>query len=190
MKNMNKVVVTRMSKKDERAIQVLRNHIRDIPNFPKQGILFKDITPLLSSSLIFRKTIDLFIERYQNKQINKIIAIEARGFILGAALAYGLKVGLIPVRKKNKLPYKTLSASYSLEYGEDALEIHQDALKKGEKALIIDDVLATGGTLSAVCKLVENLGAEVLEIACLIELTFLNGRKKLNQIPLFSLLQY
>ena len=171
-------------------LEQARQSIRDIPDFPKPGILFKDITPLLSNPRLFGQTIDLFCKRYQEEKISKVIGIEARGFILASALAYCLKAGFVPVRKKNKLPWKTFSASYTLEYGEDLLQIHQDALKEGEKVIVVDDVLATGGTVSAVAKLVEGLGAKVHESAFLIELKFLNGRDKLGQIPLFSLIQY
>ena len=171
-------------------VEKLRQAIRDVPDFPKRGIIFKDITPLLSQPELFRKIIDLLAQRYLTQKIDKIIAIEARGFILGAALAYRLKTGFVPIRKKNKLPWKVFSATYALEYGQDSLEVHQDALQNKERVLIVDDVLATGGTVSAVLELVEKLGAEVVEIACLIELTFLNGREKLKQVPMYSLIQY
>lgn len=171
-------------------IEELKQAIRDVPDFPKKGIIFKDITPLLSQPELFRKIIDLLADRYRSRKIDKIIAIEARGFILGAALAYRLRTGFVPIRKKNKLPWKVFSAAYALEYGQDSLEVHQDALQSHEKVLIIDDVLATGGTVSAVSELIGKLGAEVIEVACLIELTFLNGREKLGQTPVFSLIQY
>src|SRR3989338_59980 len=171
-------------------IERLKQAIRDVPDFPKKGIIFKDITPLLSRPELFGKVIDLLAQRYQSQKISKIIAIEAGGFILGAALAYRLKAGFIPIRKKNKLPWKVFSASYALEYGQDSLEVHQDALLSQEKVLIVDDVLATGGTVSAVSELIGKLWAEVVEVACLIELTFLKGREKLKQIPVFSLIQF
>lgn len=168
----------------------LDRYIRDIPDFPKKGIIFKDITPLLKNKDKFRQTIDIFGSRYQNKRIDLIACVEARGFILGAALSYRLGCGLIPIRKKGKLPHKTISAFYELEYGKDALEIHQDAIQKNDRVLIIDDVLATGGTMSAVAKLVRGLGGEIVELAFLIELTFLNGRDKLKNYPIYSLIKY
>ncbi len=171
-------------------IEKLKQAIRDVPDFPKRGIIFKDITPLLSRPELFSKLINLFARRYLAQKIDKVIAIEARGFILGAALAYRLKTGFVPIRKKNKLPWKVFSAAYTLEYGQDSLEVHQDALQSQERVLIVDDVLATGGTVSAVSELIGKLGAEVVEVACLIELTFLNGREKLGRTPVFSLIQY
>ena len=187
---MNRTVVSRQSSVVSKDIEKLRQSIRDVPDFPKRGVIFKDITPLLNQPELFRKMIDLLVERYRSQKIEKVIAIEARGFILGAALAYRLKTGFIPIRKKNKLPWKVFSAAYTLEYGQDSLEVHQDALQNKERVLIVDDVLATGGTVSAVSELVEKLGAQVVEVACLIELTFLKGREKLRQIPVFSLIQY
>lgn len=187
---MNRTIIGRQSSVVSKDIEELRQAIRDVPDFPKRGIIFKDITPLLSSAELFKKTIDLLAQRYRRKKIDKVIAIEARGFILGAALAYHLKTGFVPIRKKNKLPWKVFSAVYTLEYGQDSLEVHQDALQNQERVLIIDDVLATGGTVSAVSELIRKLGAEVVEVACLIELTFLNGREKLGRTPVFSLIQY
>ena len=146
--------------------------------------------PLLSNYTVFNKTIDAIADRYKEKGITKVLGIEARGFILAAPIALKLRAGMVPVRKKGKLPYKTVSASYSLEYGEDSLEMHEDAIKKGEKVLIVDDVLATGGTGKAVCELVEKLGGKVESVAMLIELGFLNGRDKINGYDLFSLVKY
>ncbi len=174
---------------DERVLR-LKRAIRDIPDFPKPGILFKDITPLLKNSSYFRDLIDLFCLRYKYQSISKIVGIESRGFIIASAMAYQLGLGLIPVRKKGKLPWKTHRAQYGLEYGQDTLEIHQDALEQGEKVLIVDDVLATGGTVAATSELVQQLNAIVLEVTCLIELTFLNGRDKLKPINVFSLIQF
>lgn len=165
-------------------------YIRDIPDFPKKGIIFKDITPLLKNKDKFRKTIDIFALRYKDKRIDLIVCVEARGFILGAALAYRFGCGLVPIRKKGKLPHKTISAYYELEYGKDALEIHQDAINKNDRVLIIDDVLATGGTMSAVSKLVKELGGNIVGLAFLIELTFLKGRDKLKDYPIYSLIKY
>ncbi|MBI4801127.1 MAG: adenine phosphoribosyltransferase [Elusimicrobia bacterium] len=172
------------------AAENIRAIIRDVPDFPKTGIIFKDITPLLASPETFRETIRLIAGKYKGRGITKVLGIEARGFILAAPIAMELGAGLIPVRKKGKLPYKTVSAVYALEYGEDTLQMHEDALKTGEKVLIVDDVLATGGTAAAVCRLVEKLGGRVESIAMLIELEFLKGRDKLSGYELFSLIKY
>lgn len=158
-----------------------RAAIRDIPDFPKKGIVFKDITPLLQSGRLFQKVIDEMAERCRGKKIDCVAAIESRGFIFGAALAYKLGVGFIPIRKKGKLPYETVSVTYSLEYGEDTLEVHKDAFSPGAEVLVIDDLLATGGTLKAVCQLIEKLKAKVAHIICLVELSFLNGRSPLGR---------
>jgi len=168
----------------------LKKVIRDIPDFPKKGILFKDITTLLKDPYSFQRTVDLLGQRYIGQGIQTIIGVEARGFIVGAALAYKLGAGVILVRKPGKLPHKTRSASYELEYGSDSLEIHEDAIKKGEKVLIADDLLATGGTVSAVIDLVEELGGKVIECAFMTELEFLKGREKLKPHKVFSLIKY
>ena len=168
----------------------LKQMIRDVPDFPKQGILFKDITTVLADGASYRKVIDLLAERYQGRGIDRVVAVEARGFILGAPLAYKLGAGFVPVRKKGKLPYKTLQTSYDLEYGQDTLEIHEDALVKGHKVLVVDDLLATGGTVGAVVKLVERLGGSVEELAFMIELEFLHGRAKLAPHRVHSLIKY
>lgn len=168
----------------------IKNYIRDIPDFPKPGIIFKDITPLLSDKEAFASVIEQFAQRYRGKAVDKIVAAEARGFIFGGALAKELNAGLIPVRKKDKLPYKTINVAYELEYGTDTLYMHKDAVKKGENILILDDLLATGGTAKALCELVETLKGKVIEIAFVIELLFLNGRYKLNNYSTFSLIQY
>ncbi|OGS07754.1 MAG: adenine phosphoribosyltransferase [Elusimicrobia bacterium RIFOXYA12_FULL_51_18] len=164
--------------------------IRDVPDFPKKGIIFKDITPLLADNSAFTETVKSMAEIYKGRGITKVLGIEARGFILAAPIALELGAGMVPVRKKGKLPYKTVSATYALEYGEDTLQMHEDAVKKGEKVLIVDDVLATGGTAGAVVALVEKLGAKVDGIAVLIELEFLNGRGKLSGRDVFSLIKY
>lgn len=168
----------------------LRNIIRDIPDFPKKGIVFKDITTLLSDGKSFHRMIDLIAHRYLDQRIDTIVGVEARGFILGAALAYKLGVGVTLVRKPGKLPYKTIKKTYDLEYGTDTLEIHEDAFKPGAHVLIADDLLATGGTVAAVIDLVNELGAEVVECAFLAELDFLEGRKKLPKDKVFSLLHF
>ena len=168
----------------------LEERIRDVPDFPKKGIIFKDITPLLKDTAAFKYVIDLLTERYHDKGVEVVVAMEARGFILGAPLAYKLGVAFVPVRKVGKLPAETVSAQYSLEYGVDSLEMHKDAILPGQKVLIIDDLLATGGTIEATIELVEKLGGEVIGIAFLIELTFLNGRQKLKDYQVMSLIQY
>jgi len=168
----------------------LKSCIRDVPDFPKKGIVFKDITTLISNSDAFRQAIDRFYDRCKDKKIKAIVSIESRGFIFGAALAYKLGTALIPVRKKGKLPHKTFQAAYELEYGTDTLEVHQDALRAGDRVLIIDDLLATGGTIKAVVDLVKKLKGEIIDIIFLIELEFLNGREKLKGLPVFSLIKY
>ncbi len=168
----------------------LKKYIRDIPDFPKKGIIFKDISPLLGNRQAFRETIDLLAEQFKNERIESIIAIEARGFIFGSALAYKLGVGFVPIRKKGKLPYKTKSITYQLEYGTDTLEMHSDAVSPKARVLIVDDVLATGGTVRAVADLLKQHGAVIVGVASLIELTFLKGKDKLKDVPLYSLIQY
>ena len=169
---------------------VLTKYIRNIPDFPKKGILFRDITTLLSNKTAFKKTIDELAKMLRGKKIDYIMAAESRGFIFGSVLAYKLHCGFVPVRKPGKLPYKTHKAVYALEYGTDALEVHQDAVKKNSKVLILDDLLATGGTALAMANLAEKLGAKVTAIAFVIELTSLNGKDKLNNYPVYSLIKY
>lgn len=171
-------------------IASIQRAIRDVPNFPKPGIVFKDITPLLANGPLFVKTIDLLAERYQGKKVDTVLGIESRGFIVGAALAYKLGAGFSVVRKPGKLPYETHKASYQLEYGTDALEIHVDALAPNSRVIIADDLIATGGTAAATAELVSKLGATVVECAFIIELSFLKGREKLKKFGVFSLLQY
>jgi len=168
----------------------LRSRIRDILDFPKPGILFRDITPLLADGRSFHQTIDYLGERYLDKRIDVVVGVEARGFVMGAALAYKLLAGNVLIRKRGKLPYKTHRATYALEYGSDTLEIHQDAIRAGQRVLIADDLLATGGTISAAVDLVKQLGGEIVELAFLIELTALKGRERLAGYPIFSLIQY
>ena len=175
---------------NETSVDGIKAIIRDVPDFPKKGIIFKDITPLLADNAAFTEVIKRLAEKYKNRGITKVLGIEARGFILAAPIAMELGAGLIPVRKKGKLPYKTVSETYALEYGEDTLQMHEDAVKKGEKVLIVDDVLATGGTAKAVVALVEKLGGKVEAIAMLIELEFLHGREKLAGREVHSLIKY
>jgi len=171
-------------------IAALRRAIRDIPNFPKPGIVFKDITPLLSNGELFGRTIDILAERYRSQKIDTVLGIESRGFVIGAALAYELGAGFCIVRKPGKLPYETHSASYELEYGTDSLEIHIDALPANARVIIADDLIATGGTAAATAQLVSKLGGEVVECAFVIELSFLKGREKLKPHEVYSILRY
>lgn len=171
-------------------MQELKNIIRDIHDFPKKGIIFKDITTLLSDGRSFHRMVDLIAHRYLGQKIDKIVGVEARGFVLGSALAYKLGIGITLVRKPGKLPYKVRQITYDLEYGTDSLEIHVDAFNPGDRVIIADDLLATGGTVSAVVKLVEDLGAELVECAFLAELDFLEGRKKLPEGKVYSLLNF
>lgn len=168
----------------------LKRHIRDVPDFPKEGILFKDITTLLKDKDAFKKSIDLLARKFKNQRIEQVVGVEARGFIFGAALAYKLGVGFVPVRKKGKLPAKTKSVTYQLEYGTDCLEIHADAIKPKSRVLIVDDLLATGGTIEAVSKLIREQKAVVAGIAFLIELQFLNGKDRLKDFDVYSVLKY
>jgi adenine phosphoribosyltransferase len=160
--------------------------IRDVPDFPVPGILFKDITPVLGDAKLFRAAIDLFAERHASSGIKKVAAIDARGFFFAGALCDRLGMGLVPIRKKGKLPYKTFEETYDLEYGTATLTVHQDAFLKGEKVLLMDDLLATGGTAAASIKLIERAGGMVAEVDFLVELTFLNGRKKLDGYPVYA----
>ena len=168
----------------------LRDHIRDVPDFPKPGILFRDITPLLAHPAAFREAIKQLADHYRGQNIKAIAAAEARGFIFAAPLALELNAGFVPVRKPGKLPFETEAFHYELEYGTDTLEIHTDAFQPGDKVLLVDDLLATGGTMNACAKLVERSGAIVVGCAFVIELSFLNGREKLAGYDVFSLLAY
>lgn len=168
----------------------LNNYIRDIQDFPKKGIVFKDITPLLLSPEATKFTVNKLVTAIDNSQVDKVIGVESRGFFLGTLLAQKLNAGFVPVRKPNKLPFETISASYELEYGIDMLQIHTDAIQLGDKIVIHDDVLATGGTAEAVCELVEKLGGEIVQLSFLMELTFLNGYAKLGNRNISALLQY
>lgn len=169
---------------------MLRRLIRDVPDFPKPGVMFKDITPLLKDPEAFRQCIDALAERYEKQAIDAVTAVEARGFIVGTVLAYRLGRGMIPIRKAGKLPWKTEKVEYSLEYGTDTVEIHQDAVAPGARILVADDLLATGGTALATAQLIEKLGGRVVEIAFLIELSSLKGREKLKGYPVFSLVTF
>lgn len=171
-------------------MDAIKSRIRDVPDFPKPGILFKDITPVLQDPQSFRGVIDRLADRYETNRPDAILAIESRGFILGSALAYRLGIGLAIVRKPKKLPWRKIRVEYSLEYGTDALEAHEDAVSKGQRVVVVDDLLATGGTACATVQLANKLGATVQECAFVIELGFLEGRKKLAPTPAFSLIQY
>lgn len=168
----------------------LKKLIREVPDWPKPGILFYDLTTLLKDRQGFRTLIDKLCEHYTGKKVEVVAAIEARGFIFGPALAYRLGTGFVPVRKPKKLPWKTEKVTYALEYGTDSLEIHQDAVQPGQRVLVCDDLLATGGTASAAVELVRKLGGEVIGTGFAVELTFLNGRAKLPGLDVFSLIQY
>ena len=168
----------------------LKQHIRNVPDFPKPGILFYDITTLLRDAQGYQTTVDRLSAPYAGQQIDVVVGIESRGFILGAAVAQRLGAGFIPIRKPGKLPAKAIRESYDLEYGKDALEIHEDAITRGQRVLIVDDVLATGGTAAAATQLVRKLGGELTGLAFLIELSFLNGKAKLEGENVFSVLQY
>lgn len=172
-------------------METLKSVIRDIPDFPKEGIVFKDITPLLSNSVLFKKAIDTLKTRYKDNRIDQVVGVEARGFVFASALAYAIGCGVVMVRKPGKLPYKTFQETYSLEYGEDSVEIHQDAFEKGQNVVIIDDVLATGGTLAACIDLVnKNFEVNLIEVGFLIELDFLKGRQKLGNVSIYSMMHF
>ncbi len=171
-------------------IETIKAQIRDVPDFPEPGIVFKDITPVLADPIAFSTIIDLIVVHFGRGNVDKVVGIEARGFIIAAPVAYHFGAGFVPIRKKGKLPAATLSEEYSLEYGTATLEVHTDAFHPGERVLIVDDVLATGGTAQATASLVERIGAKVCGISCLIELDFLKGREKLGGYDLFTLIHY
>jgi adenine phosphoribosyltransferase len=164
--------------------------IRSVPDFPKKGIVFRDITTLLKDPSAFARASDILYERYMRDRIDKVVSVESRGYILGAVLAYRLNAGFVPIRKPGKLPAKTLREEYTLEYGKDAVEMHADAIRRGERILLHDDLLATGGTITAACRLVERAGGTIASISFLIELSFLNGRQKLGHYDVFSIIRY
>jgi adenine phosphoribosyltransferase len=171
-------------------IEAIKALVRDVPDFPEAGIVFKDITPVLADENAFSTIIDLIVVHFGRGNVDKVVGIEARGFILAAPVAYHFGAGVVPVRKKGKLPWTTVEESYALEYGEATLQIHEDAVAPGERVLIVDDVLATGGTAKAAASLVERIGGKVCGIACLIELEFLKGREQVSDHDLFTLIQY
>ena len=171
------------------ALEKLHSAIRDVPDFPKPGIIFKDITPVLCDGALFRAAIDLFLVRCRTLQIDKVVCIDARGFLFGSAVAYELGLGLVPIRKRGKLPYKTVRAAYTLEYGEAEMEMHIDSVQPGERIVLIDDLLATGGTSASAVALIKKVGGELVEAQFLIELEFLHGREKL-EAPVVSFLRY
>src|SRR3979411_1299401 len=171
-------------------IDKLHAAVRDVPDFPKKGVIFKDITPILNDGALFRASVDVFLERCQGKKSDKIVGIAARGFLFGSAGDYELGIGFVPLRKKGRLPYKTESAKYSLEYGEAEMELHIDAITRGEKIVLIDDLLATGGTSASAATLLKKVGGELVEAIFLIELEFLHGREKLTPTPVTSFLKY
>ena len=172
-------------------VEALADKIRKIENWPQKGILFHDITPVLESAEYFRLLVDLLVYRYMGQKIDVVAGLDARGFIIGAALAYQLNVGFVPIRKKGKLPFDTVSQSYALEYGEATVEIHTDAIKPGARVLLVDDLVATGGTMLAGVELIRKLGGEVIEAAAILEFTDLDGGKKIREsgAPLFTLCQ-
>ena len=168
----------------------LKDTIRTVPNWPIEGVMFRDITTLTQNPEALKKACDIFYERYKDMKLDKIVGIDARGFIFGSILAYKLGIGFIPVRKKGKLPYKTISATYSLEYGEDTVEMHVDAIKKGERVVIVDDLIATGGTMHAATRLVEQLEGEIVECAFIIDLPDLKGKEKIKNYKVFCLMEF
>jgi adenine phosphoribosyltransferase len=168
----------------------IKEKIRTVPHWPIKGVMFRDITTLLQDPAAFRETCDVLYDRYRNMQIEKVVAIDARGFIFGAVLAYKLNVGFVPIRKAGKLPYETISESYTLEYGKNVVEMHIDAIKKGERVLVVDDLIATGGTMSAATKLVEKLEGEIVECVFIIELPDLKGVEKIKKYNAFTLTEF
>ncbi len=168
----------------------LKKMVRDIPDFPKKGIVFKDITPILQNPKGLRDAVETISNHYKNKKIDIVVGAEARGFILAPTIAFSLGAGFVPVRKPGKLPYEKVSMNYALEYGTDTLEMHKDAIRKGQQVLMVDDLLATGGTMAACCKMVESLGGNIVGCAFLIELAFLNGKKALSKYDVYSLIKY
>jgi adenine phosphoribosyltransferase len=174
----------------EKCCEILDRYIRDVPDFPKKGIVFKDITPLLADASALALAVEMIANPFRNKKVELVVGAESRGFIFGMAVAQALSVGFVPIRKPGKLPAKTIKKSYDLEYGTDSLEIHADAVKPGQKVLMVDDLLATGGTMRACCDLVKELGGDIVGVTFLIELAFLHGRDKLKEYEVCSVIKY
>lgn len=174
----------------QKSCKFIKSKVRSIPDWPIEGVIFRDITTLLQDPKAHREVCAIFYDRYANQQLDKIVGIDARGFLFGSVLAYNLDIGFVPIRKKGKLPYKTISESYALEYGTETVEIHEDALTKNERVVIVDDLMATGGTIAAAVNLVEKLGGEILECAFVVELPDLNGKSKLNGQKVFSIIEF
>jgi adenine phosphoribosyltransferase len=168
----------------------IKKAIRTVPDWPVKGVMFRDITTLLQNPTVFKKVIDCFYDRYKSKKLDAVLGIDARGLIFGAPLAYLLGIPFVPVRKKGKLPYKTVRQSYALEYGEDSIEVHEDAVRKGDRVVIIDDLIATGGTIKAAIELTEKLGGEVVECAFVIDLPDLKGKEKIKGYSIFTLVEF
>ena len=168
----------------------LKASIRSIPNWPIDGVIFRDLTTLMLNPQVFKETCDLFHTRYKDQRIDKIVGIDARGFVFGAVLAYQLNIGFVPVRKKGKLPHETIRASYTLEYGENTVEMHKDAISQGERVVIVDDLIATGGTIAAAVSLVEHLGGDIVECAFIVELPDLKGRDKIKNQKIYSMVTF
>jgi adenine phosphoribosyltransferase len=173
-----------------KSCEFIKSKVRSIPDWPIEGVIFRDITTLLQDPKAHRDVCAIFYDRYANQQLDKIVGIDARGFLFGSVLAYNLDIGFVPIRKKGKLPYKTISESYALEYGTETVEIHEDALTKNERVVIVDDLMATGGTIAAAVNLVEKLGGEIVECAFVVELPDLNGKSKLNGQKVFSIVEF
>ena len=173
-----------------KSCEFIKSKVRSIPDWPIEGVIFRDITTILQDPKAHREVSAIFHDRYANQQIDKIVGIDARGFLFGSVLAYKLDIGFVPIRKKGKLPYKTISESYTLEYGEETVEIHEDALSENERVVIVDDLMATGGTIAAAVNLVEKLGSEIVECAFVVELPDLNGKAKLNGQNVFSIVEF
>ena len=173
-----------------KSCEYIKSKVRSIPNWPIKGVIFRDITTLLQDPKTFKEICQIFYIRYANEKVDKIVGIDARGFLFGSVLAYELGIGFVPIRKKGKLPYKTISESYTLEYGEETIEIHEDAIDRGDRIVIIDDLMATGGTIAASAALVEKLGGDILECAFVIELPDLKGRGNMGDRNLFAILEF
>ena len=173
-----------------KSCEYIKSKVRSIPNWPIKGVIFRDITTLLQDPKAFKEICLIFFNRYVNEKVDKIVGIDARGFLFGSVLAVELGIGFVPIRKKGKLPYKTISESYTLEYGEETIEIHEDAIDRGDRIVIIDDLMATGGTIAASAALVEKLGGDILECAFVIELPDLKGREKMGDRNLFAILEF